>query len=83
MDLIIKSTNDYSMFKKLKGNRDLTSVNKIIQSVEDVGYIISPILVNEKWKSSMVKTDWKHLRGCQCRFTTIYKTESVLRKQEV
>lgn len=46
----IKMTNNYSMFKKLKGNRDVEDdrIRKIINSINTVGYITSPILVNEK-----------------------------------
>lgn len=44
----IYETTDYSAFKKLRGNRDLRSVDKIIESIRSVGYIVSPICVNEK-----------------------------------
>lgn len=42
-------TSDYDMFKTLKGNRDVTErrVKKIIKSIETVGYITSPVIVNE------------------------------------
>lgn len=45
----IKSTKDYSIFKKLIGNRNITDarVNKIIKSINKVGYIPNPIIVNE------------------------------------
>lgn len=45
----IKRTKDYSIFKKMEGNREVSQVriNKIIKSIRKVGYIISPILVNE------------------------------------
>lgn len=45
----IKSTRNYEMFKKLEGNRATTvaRVNKIKKSIMTVGYITSPILVNE------------------------------------
>lgn len=45
----IKSTTNYEMFKKLEGNRATTvaRVNKIKKSIMTVGYITSPILVNE------------------------------------
>ena len=48
MKLEIHETTDYSIFSKLKGNRDLKSVQKIIDSIEKVGYILSPVCVNEK-----------------------------------
>ena len=48
MDIQVFETKDYSIFKKLNGNRDIKSVNKIVSSVKKVGYIPSPICVNEK-----------------------------------
>lgn len=46
----IYETNDYSQFKSLEGNRTLTNerVNKIVESINKVGCLLSPILVNEK-----------------------------------
>ena len=46
----IKETTNYSQFKKLEGNRDLLDgrIKKIMDSIEKIGYILSPILVNEK-----------------------------------
>ena len=46
----IYETNDYDKFKKLEGNRDAKGARKVIQSIETVGYITSPILVNEKYE---------------------------------
>jgi len=45
----IKETTNYEMFKFLRGNRDINTkrVQKIIKSIMEVGYITSPILVNE------------------------------------
>lgn len=45
----IKSTKNYKQFKKLFGNRGVADarVNKIIKSIQKVGYITSPIIVNE------------------------------------
>ena len=40
-------TADYGKFKKLPGNRDVKGTQKIIDSIETVGYVLSPILVNE------------------------------------
>lgn len=48
MEIKVFETTDYDLFKKLKGNRDVYSVNKITQSIKKVGYIPSPICVNEK-----------------------------------
>lgn len=46
----IKVTNNYDLFKKLEGNRitSINRINKIKNSILSVGYITSPILVNEK-----------------------------------
>lgn len=45
----IKETNNYEMFKKLEGNRivDDKRIQKIKKSILKVGYITSPILVNQ------------------------------------
>lgn len=45
----IKRTNNYFMFKRLEGNRivDQKKVNKIKKSINEVGYISNPIIVNE------------------------------------
>lgn len=50
MGKIIHETADYSIFKRLEDNRMVKSnrVDKIVQSIAKVGYITSPILVNEK-----------------------------------
>lgn len=49
MGKVILQTMDYSKFKKLKGNRnvDPVRVQRIIQSIKKVGYITSPLIVNE------------------------------------
>lgn len=48
----IEITNDYKKFKKLLGNRKVADsrVRKIINSIEKVGYIINPIIVNENYE---------------------------------
>ena len=45
-------TRDYSMFRRLEGNRKVlrSRVKKIKKSIEQVGYIINPIIVNEKYE---------------------------------
>ena len=51
MDAIIGQiyqTADYTKFKRLPGNRDVKNAKKIVDSINDVGYVLSPILVNEK-----------------------------------
>lgn len=44
----IYETDDYSLFHKLEGNRYAKGEKKIIQSISTVGYVMNPILVNEK-----------------------------------
>ena len=46
----VYKTNNYSKFKRLLGNRDVTSsrVAIIKKSIEEYGYISNPILCNEK-----------------------------------
>ena len=46
----VKRTNNYEKFKRLKGNREVspTRIRKIVESINRVGYITSPIIVNEK-----------------------------------
>lgn len=43
-------TSDYEKFKKLEGNRDVKGTKKIIASINKVGYVLSPILVNENFE---------------------------------
>ena len=47
MEIKVYETKKYEIFKKLEGNRDVYSVKKIKDSIEEVGYIPSPICVNE------------------------------------
>lgn len=46
----IRKTNDYSYFKLLEGNREVLDrrKDKIKKSIVDIGYLINPIIVNEK-----------------------------------
>ena len=50
INMIVQKTTDYAKFRSLRGNRDvsLDRVAKIIKSIKNVGYIINPIIVNEK-----------------------------------
>ena len=58
----VKFTRNYSQFKKLGGNRDVGSCKKLIKSIEKVGYIPNPIIVNEK----MEVADGQHrLQACE------------------
>ena len=45
-------TEDYSIFKRLDGNRSVKAlrVSKIRKSIENAGYIFNPIVVNEKYE---------------------------------
>ena len=45
----IYESNNYDAFRLLKNNREINEavVRKIIKSVQNVGYVLSPILVNE------------------------------------
>lgn len=46
----IRETRQYDVFKKLEGNRDVDEkrVRRIKESIKNVGYVTSPIIVNEK-----------------------------------
>ena len=46
---LVRQTNNYMKFQILKGNRNVSQsrVNKIIASINRVGYITNPIIVNE------------------------------------
>lgn len=48
----IYTTKDYSMFKYLEGNRDTLQarVDKIKNSINKVGYVTNPIIVNDKFE---------------------------------
>ena len=43
-------TTDYSKFKRLIGNRDIPEarISKIVESIQSIGWIHNPIIVNEK-----------------------------------
>ena len=43
-------SHDYDKFTRVKGNRNPKSAKKIIESINNVGYILNPILVNEKFE---------------------------------
>lgn len=46
----VYETRDYDKFKRLQGNREISHAKKIIKSIQKVGYILNPIIVNEKWE---------------------------------
>ena len=52
MDVVgsVYRTTEYEQFKRLKGNRkvDDVKIKKITNSINKVGYVLSPIVVNEK-----------------------------------
>ena len=43
-------TKDYSIFKRLVGNRDIpeSRISKIVESIQTIGWVHNPIIVNEK-----------------------------------
>ena len=45
-------TKDYSIFKRLVGNRDIpeSRISKIVNSIQEIGWIRNPIIVNEKFE---------------------------------
>lgn len=45
---MMQVTSDYSKFRVLKGNRDLKHVKRIIDSINEVGQMKIPIVINEK-----------------------------------
>ena len=47
MEIKVYETRKYGVFKKLEGNRDAYGVSKIIESINKIGYVPSPICVNE------------------------------------
>ncbi len=44
----IYETYDYDQFRQMLGNRDAKSESKIVNSIQKVGYVVNPIIVNEK-----------------------------------
>lgn len=50
--ITVEVTRDYDKFKLLEDNRDITEhrVKKIINSINEVGYVLNPILVNENYE---------------------------------
>ena len=43
-------TRDYSIFRRLVGNRDIpeSRISKIVESIQTIGWVHNPIIVNEK-----------------------------------
>lgn len=46
----VYTTKDYSIFKRLTGNRDIpeSRISKIVESIQTIGWVRNPIIVNEK-----------------------------------
>lgn len=46
----VYATTDYSIFKRLTGNRDIpeSRISKIVDSIQKIGWVHNPIVVNEK-----------------------------------
>jgi len=49
-DLCIYETENYGQFKRLEGNRDVACAKKIVESINEIGYVPNPIIVNEKFE---------------------------------
>lgn len=45
----VYTTEDYSLFKRLIGNRDIpeSRISKIVESIQSIGWVHNPIVVNE------------------------------------
>lgn len=47
----IKQTTDYSLFKKLEGNRDVKKKNSLVKSIQEMDLTMyNPIIVSDKFK---------------------------------
>lgn len=46
----VYASYDYDKFRILLGNRDVSSLNKIRKSIDEVGQLMIPIIVNEKYE---------------------------------
>lgn len=46
----VYTTKDYSIFRRLVGNRDIpeSRISKIVASIQEIGWVRNPIVVNEK-----------------------------------
>ena len=46
----VYTTRDYSIFKRLVGNRDIpeSRISKIVESIQTIGWVHNPIIVNER-----------------------------------
>jgi hypothetical protein len=46
----VYTTRDYSIFKRLTGNRDIPEdrISKIVASIQEIGWVHNPIVVNEE-----------------------------------
>lgn len=51
-NFVVYITDEYNIFRKLDGNRrvETSRVKKIKHSIENIGLIVNPILVNEKYE---------------------------------
>lgn len=46
----VYETDEYNLFKLLEGNRNIKHTNKIIKSIKEIGLLMSPILVNDRYE---------------------------------
>ena len=70
-DLLVKITNDYSLFKTMNSNRqvNLSHVKNLMRSMSENGVLINPIIVNENYEV----IDGQHrLRACSDLKLPIY-----------
>lgn len=49
-DIKVYISSDYDMFKKMLGNRDIKGEAQIIESIQQVGYICTPLIINDKYE---------------------------------
>ena len=67
-------TKDYSIFRRLVGNRDIpeSRISKIVESIQTIGWIHNPIIVNEKME----------VIDGQGRLTELQRLKTKINKQE-
>lgn len=46
----IYETTDYNRFRYIEGNRKVNHAKKIVQSIQAIGRLMKPVLINEKWE---------------------------------
>ena len=46
----IYETTDYNRFRYIEGNRKVNHAKKIVQSIQAIGRLMKPVLINERWE---------------------------------